>query len=137
MENSQRLIGYPRLAAMMNKTPGSAIFRRFGDLNIQNLLYLQSEISHLLEDYGDMAREDYESGDSPRKHFSTEWIKLASSSGSACKQWQQWLKIRSKLGQYSQTFHHDHKRLYLVAYVGCYRPRTDPNKPVVTVFSTS
>lgn len=82
----------------MEESRGVAIFRRFGDLNIQNLLYLQSELVHMLEDYQDLAQEDYDSDDPKRKEFAAQWIKLSTSSG---EQWQKWLEIRSKLEQYS------------------------------------
>lgn len=103
MTQSQTFDGYSKLAAFMASSPGAAIFRGFSELNIQNLLYLQSEISHLLEDYQDTAQDDYESEDPHRASFSKQWIKLAKSSGPTSKQWRQWLKIRSKLAQYSQT----------------------------------
>ncbi|KAG7008159.1 hypothetical protein G7Y79_00007g022840 [Physcia stellaris] len=105
MTKSQTFDGYPKLAAFMADNPRVAIFRGFSELNIENLLYLQSEISHLLEDYQDIARDNYESEDPQRAKFSKEWIKLARSSGSAGKQWRQWLKIRSKLAQYMALDH--------------------------------
>ena len=83
----------------MEESPGVAIFRRFGDLNIQNLLYLQAELNNLVDSYRDVAQEDYESSDAMRKTYSKEWVKLSTSS---CEQWQKWLDIRSKLEQYSQ-----------------------------------
>jgi hypothetical protein len=39
--------GYPKLARHMGASPEIAIFRRFGALNAQNLLYLQAELVHL------------------------------------------------------------------------------------------
>ena len=96
------LEGYPKLAAWMEESPGVAIFRRFGDLNLQNLLYLQSELSVLIEDYRYTAREDSKSEDPERKQFSKEWTKLAGSE-SCPQQWQKWLEIRSKLEQYSKV----------------------------------
>lgn len=38
---------YLELATFMNRYDGAAIFRRFGDLNMLNLLTLQSELEHL------------------------------------------------------------------------------------------
>ena len=129
MTQSQTLDGYPKLAAFMAGSPGVAIFRGFSELNIQNLLYLQSEISHLVDDYQETAQDDYESEDTRRANFSKEWIKLAKSSGSASKQWRQWVKIRSKLAQYSQT---DQRRWYIMfAYISHIRPRTHADKPFV------
>jgi hypothetical protein len=39
--------GYPKLASHMGTYPECAIYRRFGSLNSQNLLYFQSELTHL------------------------------------------------------------------------------------------
>jgi hypothetical protein len=36
--------GYSKLASLMGAHPELAIFRRFGTLNAQNLLYLQAEL---------------------------------------------------------------------------------------------
>lgn len=131
MTQSQKFDGYPKLAAFMTGSPGVAIFRGFSELNVQNLLYLQSEISHLLDDYQYTAKDDYESEDPQRAKFSKEWIKLAESSDFAGKQWQQWLQIRSKLDQYSQT--DPHQCHTLIAYMSYFRPRTQSDKsPVAT-----
>ena len=39
--------GYPRLAALMGSYQETAIFRRFGKLNMLNLLSLQAELTDL------------------------------------------------------------------------------------------
>jgi hypothetical protein len=39
--------GYAQLASLMGAHPEVAVFRRFGALNAQNLLYLQAELTHL------------------------------------------------------------------------------------------
>ena len=99
MASSRPPEGYPRLAACMKESPEIAIFRRFGDLNVQNLLYLQSELNHMLEDYRDIVQEDYDSKDPKREVLSRRWIELSRSRGD---QWEKWLDIRSKLEHYSQ-----------------------------------
>jgi hypothetical protein len=38
------IAGYPKLACHMGIYPELAIFGRFGNLNVQNLLYLQAEL---------------------------------------------------------------------------------------------
>lgn len=132
---SQPLRGYPQLAACMEESPGVAIFRRFGDLNIQNLLYLQSELVHMLEDYQDIALEDYESKDAEKRQFSKEWMKLSESSG---EQWQKWLDIRSKLEHYSQggPMRYNVATVFL-AYMDRHRSSAYPNKPAITVHRAS
>lgn len=85
----------------MDENPDVTIFRRFGDLNLLNLLYLQSELSWLIEDYRDILEEDSDSDNPETKQFSEQWIKLARSE-SCPQQWDKWLEIRSKLEQYSK-----------------------------------
>ena len=101
-QSSGPLEGYSRLAAWMEKNPDVAIFRRFGHLNLQNLLYLQSELINLNQDYQRIAQVDSSSGDTERKQFSKQWIKLARSS-SCPQQWEKWLEIWAKLEQYSKN----------------------------------
>ena len=86
----------------MEENPDVAIFRRFGHLNLQNLLYLQSELISLSQDYYKIAQVDSSSDDTERKQFSKQWIKLARSSDCP-QQWDKWLEIRSKLEQYSKN----------------------------------
>ena len=86
----------------MDENPDVAIFRRFGDLNLLNLLYLQSELSWLIEDYRDILEEDVDSENSETKQFSAQWIKLVRSE-TCPQQWDKWLEIRCKLEQYSET----------------------------------
>lgn len=85
----------------MDESPDVAIFRRFGDLNLLNLLYLQSELNWLVEDYRRILKEDSNSENPEIKQFSQQWIKLARS-GSRPQQWDKWLEIRSKLDEYSK-----------------------------------
>ncbi len=42
---------YQNLAGIMDKDEGTAIFRRFGDLNMLNLLSLQAELEKLRNDF--------------------------------------------------------------------------------------
>ncbi|KAL8824006.1 MAG: hypothetical protein Q9191_005368, partial [Dirinaria sp. TL-2023a] len=76
----------------------------------------------MLEDYQDIALEDYESKDAKKKQFSKEWIKLSESSG---KQWQKWLDIRSKLEQYSQGGPIRYNVATLFQYTAPPRPQLD------------
>jgi trans-aconitate methyltransferase len=39
--------GYPKLARYIQTYPECAIYRRFGSLNSQNLLYFQADLTHL------------------------------------------------------------------------------------------
>ena len=50
--------GYPKLAAWMAKHPEIAIFRKFGDLQLRSLLFMQAQIVSLEEDLEILAEED-------------------------------------------------------------------------------
>jgi hypothetical protein len=39
--------GYPKIAQLMSQHGGLAIFRKCGSMNIQNLLYIQAELTYL------------------------------------------------------------------------------------------
>ena len=92
-------IGYGSVAACMNSDRDLAIFRRFGALNIRNLLYLQSELMALEKQLHetDSATNNRLQGNDvwsiPRS-----WYYLAKAGG---EHLDVVLKIREKLEQYS------------------------------------
>ena len=99
--------GYARLASLMGAYPEVAIFRRFGALNAQNLLYLQAKLVALENDLRACAFEDARSDNPDRATYSTDWYTLSQSKdenggpeGSG-KQWRVVLRIREKLKEYS------------------------------------
>lgn len=97
------LEGYSRLAAMMGSHPELAVFRRFGAINAQNVLYLQAELVHLELQLREYAREDENSGHPKRVIFSLDWQTLSESSvDSDDKQWKTILRIREILKEYSE-----------------------------------
>ena len=67
-EGPKRLIGYEGLAQFMGVYPELAIFRRFGALNLQNVLFLQAEITTLEEIYSEVAANQ-----NHYPEFSEEW----------------------------------------------------------------
>ena len=95
------LDGYPRLGRLMSASPALAIFRRFGTLNAQNLLYLQAEINELERELQEIAIEDRSSADAETQCYSREWWKLAGAKGRNSLQWKKCLEIRTKLAEYS------------------------------------
>jgi len=93
--------GYAKVAHLMSTYTEFAIFRRFRALNIQNMLYLQAELTHLEADLARIAKGD--TGQSGRKYFPHDWWSLAHSAGEGENgQWEHFLKIREKLEKYSQ-----------------------------------
>lgn len=98
--------GYAKLASIMGSHPEVAILRRFGALNVQNLLYLQAELVALEDDLRAIAAEDNASRDPNRAIYSRDWHTLSNSKNhgeTAGKQWQIVLSIREKLKEYSRS----------------------------------
>jgi hypothetical protein len=93
--------GYAKVAGLISNFPELANFRRFQTLNIQNLLYMQAEITHLECDLKELAIKDLRSGKNLDHHY--DWWSLAhDESESARQQWQLIQEIRSKLEKYSE-----------------------------------
>jgi len=88
---------------MMGSHTELAIFRRFGAINAQNVLYLQAELVHLELQLREHAREDENSNHPKRTLFSLDWQRLSESSAdSDDKQWKTILRIREVLKEYSK-----------------------------------
>lgn len=102
--------GYPRLASLMGAHPETAIFRRFGQLNVLNLLYLQAELTNLENSLHEAIKADSESKNFERSIYSRDWQTLQESvtvEGQKCggdpTQWNLVLQIRDKLNEYSKA----------------------------------
>lgn len=94
------------MAMLMGEFPEVGIFRRFGALNAQNLLYLQAELKDLEITLRQVAEEDELSRDPDKVQYSVNWFALKESiEGEADsndgKQWRTILEIRDKLKEYS------------------------------------
>ena len=100
------LDGYPKLSAFQSSFPETAIFRKFGTLNLQNLSYMQAELSRLEVDLREIAKEDLDSGNPERLHFNKNWWELSQASEKAGNsiQWLKVLEVREKLNVYSTSF---------------------------------
>jgi hypothetical protein len=98
--------GYAKMAFLMGEYPEVAVFRRFGALNAQNLLYLQAELKDLETSLRNYALEDQNSGHPERIFYSKDWFTLKNScdatyEGADGNQWSTILSIRAKLKEYS------------------------------------
>ncbi|KAH7138210.1 hypothetical protein B0J11DRAFT_587350 [Dendryphion nanum] len=95
--------GYVRLASIMGAHPEVAILRRFGNLNAENLLYLQAELVNLENELRRIQKLDCESGDEDRSIFGRDWQTLAETSHTPehRRQWELMLKIRLTLNEYN------------------------------------
>lgn len=97
-----RVGGYPKLAAQMEILPELAIFRRFGALNAQNLLYMQAELTSLEEDLQEQQLFDSRSPEGNRVRHATDWHWLSVSRNTGTGEQQELvLKIRKVLKDYS------------------------------------
>ncbi|KAG4439977.1 hypothetical protein IFR05_004551 [Cadophora sp. M221] len=96
--------GYPKLACHMKRYTQSAIYRRFGSLNSENILYMQAELVHLEKKLQRLQAEDHASSEGHRSKYSRDWYWMnnyASKEGS--EQWETALTIRQKLKEYNDA----------------------------------
>jgi hypothetical protein len=104
------VVGYPKLAGLIGRMPQFGIFRRFGALNAQNLLYLQAELTKLSIELRVQEEADAKEDKHDRKKFRLNWQILSESTDSddfeATEQYNLFLKIRSKLKEYSKSHKH-------------------------------
>jgi hypothetical protein len=118
--------GYPKLAARMEIQPELAIYRRFGALNAQNLLYLQAELESLENNLRKQQIQDDndKQGNGPR--YAKDWYWLNESKNGAKDeqlQLQLVLQIRSTLKAYSKL---KSGAIGLSKPLTPYRRRSDP-----------
>jgi hypothetical protein len=71
--------GYPKLACHVGTYPECAIYRRFGSLNSQNLLYFQAELTHLERKLRRLEAADLASAEGNRANYSKDWYWLNNS----------------------------------------------------------
>jgi hypothetical protein len=96
----QDVEGYAKVAHFMGTHDEFAIFRRFKELNIQNLLYLQAEITHLETELSEIASKDKQHWD--RRNHAHDWWSLSQGEcDDDTEQWATVLEIREKLDKYS------------------------------------
>jgi hypothetical protein len=98
------VIGYPKLAAKIEILPEAAIYRRFGALNAQNLLYYQAELTYLEQDLRTQQRKDHGDKTGYGNSYATNWTWLRDSKldGNG-RQLELVLEIREKLAKYSES----------------------------------
>lgn len=110
-----RPIGYPKLAARTEVQPEIAIYRRFGALNAQNLLYYQAELVDLEEKLIEQQIKDNKDAKGAKKKYATTWYRLKSSAVDGdTKQLDLVMKLRETLKEYSK--HDLCKEKLLLAY---------------------
>ncbi|KAK3385713.1 hypothetical protein B0H63DRAFT_473466 [Podospora didyma] len=106
---SDRVEGYDRLGRLMGELPDTAIFRRFGALGAEDLLYRQAELCELERRLREDQREDKESRHEDRVRYARDWGRLQSSvdedapEGNDGSQLETILEIREKLKDYQEA----------------------------------
>jgi hypothetical protein len=99
------VVGYPKLAAKIEILPEVAIYRRFGALNAQNLLYFQAQLTDLEEKIRDQQLFDHNSPTGEKSQYAKNWFKLSDSENDGdTDQLDLVLKIRELLKEYSESF---------------------------------
>jgi len=99
-------IGYPGLSRVLAHADGLGMFKRFADLNMRNLLYMQAELMSLEDELEVMTLNDHnEPVGTTRSFYVRSAHRLrASSQCTDPKDRQQWdkiLEIRVRLKEYS------------------------------------
>ena len=94
--------GYAKLSSVMSTDSEFAIYRKFGALNAQNLLYYQAELLGLEDDLNDIASRDRHSQDSEKRKFANNWAELSQAADGKDLQLEKFMKIRKTLKEYSQ-----------------------------------
>jgi hypothetical protein len=87
----------------MGHYPETAIFSRFGNLNAQNLLYLQAELIHLQTRLRGCEASNSKAQGGNKALYARDWYWLENSVAEGDgEQWQTVLEIRAKLKEYSE-----------------------------------
>ncbi|KAH8590888.1 hypothetical protein B0O99DRAFT_675689 [Bisporella sp. PMI_857] len=92
--------GYTAVAQFMGTHDEMAIVRRFKELNMRDILYMQAEILHLKEE---LREQEIAAEEKPEKDYSAkDWWSLAHAEDEEGRsRWSTVLKIRQKLEQYN------------------------------------
>lgn len=93
--------GYAKIASLMSKVPEFAIYRKFGTLNAQNILYYQAKLIGLEADLYPVAEEDRLSQDGEKRLFAENWFELSNAEPGENLQYRKVLKLRKTLKEYS------------------------------------
>lgn len=99
--------GYEKLGLFMGEVPEHAIFKRFGGLSMEDLLYQQAELADLQWQYRQIQKSNRLSEHPFRRKYTRAWsifqrshLHRARYDGHSNQQWKLMHKIRVKLGRY-------------------------------------
>lgn len=96
---------YPKLSKFMGSWPDVAIFRRFGNLNVENLLFLQAELSYMEDRLNTLRKEENHRQDPKGLLAQRSWLELSQpdESGNDSEHWELIQDIREKLKDYNEA----------------------------------
>ena len=97
--------GYAQVAWRMSTYPELAIVRRFKDLNLQNVLYLQAELTEMEDALRSQEEIDRNSPYEMQRWNARSWKVLQNGDQDAegdGEKWKMFLRIREKLVEYSE-----------------------------------
>ena len=107
---ARKVRGYPKFAGQIGLRPKLSIFRRFGALNAENLLYLQAELVLLEKALEDQQHIDDTSTHLRKSKYALNWYQLRNSAHNGdTTQLDLVYKIRKTLKQYSKSVHYTAK----------------------------
>ena len=98
-------VGYSKLAHFMSQNRDAAIFRRFGLLNMMNLLRLQAELQDLEQQLKEIWKEDREAVSSRRRDFGKDFRTMRHHMEADSTQYDMLEEIGLKLREYSTPNH--------------------------------
>jgi hypothetical protein len=108
--------GYAKVAHLMASQEEFAILRRFRELNIQRLLYLQAEVIHLESEVKQLAKRNATHED--RIFHAKDWWSLSQAGGEEdLEQWQKFSELSEKLDLYSMLSETTSPSTYLIKYI--------------------
>ena len=93
--------GYASLSSVISTDSEFAIYRKFGALNAQNLLYYQAELLGLEDDLRDISARDRTSQDPEKREFAFNWAELSRAEDGKDLQLEKFMQIRKTLKEYS------------------------------------
>lgn len=95
--------GYPKLAARIEIQPQLSIYRRFGALNAQNILYLQAQLIDLETKLRTQQSRDDTNPQGKKALYAKTWYRLENSASDGdTKQLDLVLKTRQVLSEFSE-----------------------------------
>ncbi|KAH7401788.1 hypothetical protein DE146DRAFT_754398 [Phaeosphaeria sp. MPI-PUGE-AT-0046c] len=102
---SDKVTGYPKLAAKFGAVPEAAMYRRFGALGAQDLLYYQAELEYLERRLQEQQQVDnnQQRGRGLSYALNWYWLKHSKPDGDG-RQYDLVMQIRKVLKQYNKAF---------------------------------